>query len=279
MVDRERSLRRSAGSNTDSQQQQHLSEYQDRTVNTMRRLEEFQIKSIKYHQREITFLTNNVDPYHHIIEARFSVLERAFLAKVRQRKREEIAGVNLQCSSDAKRHFLCYFFGRTDYYMNMKRKELEQQQKAIAPSPKGKPVEKALSDNDKDDGAESNKRKRKRSRKGKDKEKDKDKEPDVVRVEDNVMYLGADPCVVTLDNPSYCSQWPSDDSFIECILDLAENLPEALDEMMMFQNKVDSKKSAVVEELKKEKKVSAMLIIHLYLIMFVFPFLMMGYDV
>ena len=118
-------------------------------MNTMRRLDEFQIKSIKYHQREITFLTNNVDPYHHIIEARFSVLERAFLAKIRQRKREEIAGIDLQCSSDVKRHFLCYFFGRTDYYMELKRKELEKAVEA-APSPKGKAIEKALSDNDKD---------------------------------------------------------------------------------------------------------------------------------
>eukprot|EP01083_Nonionella_stella_P248520 860317_1 len=45
-------------------------DYENTCINTMRRLEEFQIKSMKYYQREITFLTNNVDPYHHLIEAR-----------------------------------------------------------------------------------------------------------------------------------------------------------------------------------------------------------------
>lgn len=107
----------------------HLSEYEDSSIATMRRLEEFQMKSIKYHQREITFLTNNVDPFHHIISARFSVLERAFLAKIRTRKRTEIAGNDTLYDMDAKKHFLCYFFGRTDYYINSKKKEIELKQK------------------------------------------------------------------------------------------------------------------------------------------------------
>merc|ERR1712129_74330 len=76
----------------------------------LRRLEEFERKSIKYYQREITFLCNNVDSFYHIIDARFDVLERAFLAKIRSRKRRELSGHELSYDNDAKKHFLCYFF-------------------------------------------------------------------------------------------------------------------------------------------------------------------------
>merc|ERR1712228_595941 len=90
----------------------------------LRRMEEFETKSVKYYQREITFLSNNVDPFHHIIDARFCVLERAFLAKIRSRKRQELAGNDFNYGIDEKRHFLCYFFGRTDFYIAGKKKKL-----------------------------------------------------------------------------------------------------------------------------------------------------------
>merc|ERR1712228_497422 len=106
----------------------------------LRRLEEFETKSLKYYQREITFLSNNVDPFHHLIEARFSVLERAFLAKIRSRKRQELAGNPNNYGIDEKRHFLCYFFGRTDFYILSKKKEIEA---ALPSSSKSETNEKA----------------------------------------------------------------------------------------------------------------------------------------
>ncbi|ETO10234.1 hypothetical protein RFI_27141, partial [Reticulomyxa filosa] len=62
----------------------------DPSQSIMHRLSEFQNKEMKYLQREISFLVRNNDSYRHLIDARFDILERAFLAKTRSRKRLEV---------------------------------------------------------------------------------------------------------------------------------------------------------------------------------------------
>ena len=254
---RERSLRNSMSPNLNqpSMNQHHLDEYEQTSVNTMRRLQEFQMKSMKYHQREITFLTNNVDPYHHLIEARFTVLERAFLAKIRTRKRTEIAGRDGNYDIDVKKHFLCYFFGRTDYYMNGKKQEIEAlKQKAIKDGDKDKDKEKDKDkDKDKEDNDDNNEDDK--DKKGKKKKKKKKKESELVMIEDdNIMYIGDDDFILTLSNPDYSKEYPCDDKFIERILVLADTLPKELDELVSFQTSVESKRKAHLEKMVKSKK-------------------------
>lgn len=231
---------------------QHLDEYEQTSMNTMRRLEEFQMKSMKYHQREITFLTNNVDPYHHLIDARFTVLERAFLAKIRTRKRHEIAGRDGVHDIDNKKHFLCYFFGRTDYYMNGKKKEIEQQKAIKGPSDdKDKNKDKDKEDNNDNEDNNNDKKGKKKKKK---KKKDQDKE--LVMIEDeNIMYIGGDgDFILTLSNPDYAKEYPCDDKFIERILVLADTLPKELDELVNFQESLESKRKTHLEKMVKSQK-------------------------
>ena len=65
-------------------------DYKNDDILSVNKLKSLQLKSIKYLQREITYLTSNSDSYHHIIDSRFMILERAFLAKIRSRKRMEV---------------------------------------------------------------------------------------------------------------------------------------------------------------------------------------------
>ncbi|ETO10367.1 hypothetical protein RFI_27013, partial [Reticulomyxa filosa] len=53
----------------------------------MTRLNEFQSKQIKYLQQEMDYLVRNNDSYYHLIDARFDICKRVFLANIRSRKR------------------------------------------------------------------------------------------------------------------------------------------------------------------------------------------------
>merc|ERR1712154_666081 len=117
---------------------------------------------------------------------------------------------------DAKKHFLCYFFGRTDYYINSKKNEIELKQKE--------------KDKDKKEKKET-------------KHIEKDKNKDIVHIEDdNILYIGDDDFILTLSNPSYCQHFPCDDKLIERLLVLADSLPKELDELVSFQTSIESKR-------------------------------------
>ncbi|ETO10455.1 hypothetical protein RFI_26920 [Reticulomyxa filosa] len=233
------------------------------------RLNEFQSKQIKYLQREISFLVRNNDPYRHLIDARFDILERAFLAKIRSRKRLEIdcfnnkitktaqiEGIRSVFSKDAKIQFICYFFGRNDYFEKLKSKEqkelkdttTDEHASDITATTKSKKVD----------------RLKKRAEKIKpfgDKVP-KDNDATTAPSEEEIRIRTQ---VIMLSEPEYCKHFIYADEFLEKLIALSASLPNELEALEDFESRIEAKRKKMLNELLAQKKEATAVSLNNYL--------------